>query len=173
MMIVMFFLIESCNFCKETDLFVTFPESMDVFCIKDSIQLSSIDSNKRLKYKLLVFYDSIGCFDCKLKEMTAWANMLDYYDRMHANCKIIFILSPSAQDYKSVYNYLSNYCFDYPIYLDSSNSFSNNNSFLYDKKHRNNTILLGKDNKVLISKGNVLHEYKTFNLINNYINKNE
>ena len=119
--IVCILLLASCNSHKKDEAIVIFPNSLQEYCYNDTIEQDSYYNENR--YKLLAYFDSLGCFECKINEMIAWSGMIDYFATNHSNCKIIFILSPSVQDFENTFNYVKSYDFDYPIYLDYCNEF--------------------------------------------------
>lgn len=133
---------------------VKFSHEMETFCQTTENNVCSDSS-----MKILVYYDSIGCLDCKIKELLAWGNMIDYFCNVHPNCPLLFVFSASEYDSQSVYNYLQDLKFGYPIYFDKDGYFLKENYFLLDDEFRGQNILLDAKDSVLC-RGRILREKK-------------
>lgn len=133
---------------------VKFSQEMEIFSQTNEDNIYSDSS-----MKILVYYDSIGCFDCKIKEFLAWGNMIDYFCNVHPDCPLIFVFSASEDDSQSVYNYLQDLKFGYPIYFDKDGSFLKDNYFLLNDEFRGQNILLDAKDSILC-RGQILREKK-------------
>ena len=113
------------------------------------------------KTSILVFYDSVGCMDCKIHEMFYWSNIIGYLESSNSDCGLKFIVSPSCSDSGRVHNYLRSLEFNYPIFFDINQAFSHNNPMLYSKQYLGYNYLLKQDS-IVVLKGNFLKNKKDF-----------
>lgn len=133
---------------------VNFSQEIETFCQTTEDNVCSDSS-----MKILVYYDSIGCLDCKIKELLAWGNMIDYFCNVHPDCPLLFVVSTSECDSQSVYNYLHDLNFGYPVFFDTDGSFMKDNNFLLDDEFRGQNILLDAKDSV-VCRGQILREKK-------------
>ena len=100
----------------------------------------------------LVFTDSIGCMECKLK-LPVWKDFISYLDSVSDHTvKVIFILHP--RDKKEMVHLLEYNDFSYPVCLDIKGSFDKINKIPSNLAFQ--TFLLDNRNKV-IAIGNPIH----------------
>ena len=100
-------------------------------------------------YKILVYVDSLGCTECKLK-LDDWKMMMQE-EIMNNVAFLFFIQGKSESDLKQT---LSRHNFRYPICFDKSGSLNKHNQF--PKEGAYHTFLLDQGNKVLAI-GNPIH----------------
>lgn len=119
-----------------------FPKEMTFFKYGETPVEVAIDKN----YKILHYVDANGCVPCMLRLME-WKEYIKNIEKEHGNnvC-VIFAVSPNDKT-TEVANTLKTYGFDYPIYLDISDSLNILNNFHEVQQLR--TFLLDKHNHVL------------------------
>ena len=131
----------------------------------ESVRLNLDDMNIPTEdgkpFKMLVYYDSIGCFDCKMKEFLSWGTMLNYFENSHQECPIFFLLSPKAADSARIFNSLSVLSEYGNITLDHDYAFARNNPILHDSKYRGLNYVVDSNNFVRLS-GRFLRDRKDF-----------
>ena len=153
---------------------IVFPEdiySIDIDrgqLIKDSISDDII--------KIVIWFDSIGCNQCRLKSIYNYGFVEDYCnDTLKNECYLVEIFSPSKGQLKDIVLFVWENNLDIPIVLDIKNEFQQLNPML-PKNDKYHSFLLNKENEiVLVGPPNYNHKmwslYKS--LINSYGINNE
>ena len=111
--------------------------------------------------KLIVWYDSVGCASCQIKQLHEWDEIVSYTVNGIAFDKV-FILSPKTNDLQNISIALRTTKFNHPIYIDKSNSFYKKNPSIPDTKTMH-TFLLDPNNKVILA-GSPLYNNKLWEL---------
>ena len=142
-----------------------YADDVEIFTVKSNTFANNRASNAASAvYSVgsdLVYYDSIGCFDCKMKEFLSWGTMLNYFENSHQECPIYFVLSPKAADSARIFNSLSVLSEYGNITLDHDYAFARNNPILHDSKYRGLNYVVDSNNFVRLS-GRFLRDRKDF-----------
>jgi len=96
-------------------------------------------------YKVVVYVDSTGCTECKLK-LQEWKDFISYVDTLSEK-KVAFMFFYNMSDYRKVAFRLKHEEFDYPVCLNRSEELSRLNHIR--EGERNHTFLLDKENRIL------------------------
>ena len=104
------------------------------------------------EYKVLVYFDSVGCTSCKL-QLPKWQKLIAHVDSA-TNGNIPFIFVFQSKDDRELRYILKRDNFDRPVCIDRNNRFDELNQFPQDITFQ--TFLLDKDNKVKVI-GNPVH----------------
>ncbi|GHT73921.1 hypothetical protein AGMMS50262_05870 [Bacteroidia bacterium] len=97
-------------------------------------------------YKILVYTDSTGCTNCKLK-LSVWKNLIQEIDSLMPNkLSILFYFHPKNEQELSYLFRREN--FDYPVFIDMENQIDQLNHFPSQMEYQ--CFLLDKDNKVVL-----------------------
>ena len=104
------------------------------------------------EYKVLVYFDSVGCTSCKL-QLPKWQKLIAHVDSA-TNGNIPFIFVFQSKDDRELRYILKCDNFDRPVCIDRNNRFNSSNRFPQDITFQ--TFLLDKDNKVKVI-GNPVH----------------
>ena len=101
--------------------------------------------------KLVVFFDSVGCSSCQVKQMNQWQEIIDFSKATKQKFNIVFIFSPKIGKsfLHEVRNSLRASQFSYPVFIDTLSSFLSANPAIPDDK-RFHTFLLDENNKVVL-----------------------
>lgn len=110
--------------------------------LKDTIDYRMPEN---VEYKVVVYVDSTGCTECKLK-LQEWKDFISYIDTLSGR-KVAFMFFYNLSDYKKVGFRLKHENFDYPVCLNRSEELSRLNNIR--EGDRNHTFLLDKENHIL------------------------
>lgn len=73
------------------------------------------------KVKLIVYYDSIMCSSCAIKNFYVWHNVIDFVESISSeSASVIFIFAPKRGQIMEIKAILEDYAIDYPVYIDTS-----------------------------------------------------
>ena len=100
---------------------------------------------ENVEYKVVVYVDSTGCTECKLK-LQEWKDFISYVDTLSGK-KVAFIFFYNMSDNRKVAFRLKHENFDYPVCLNRSEELSQLNHIR--EGDRNHTFLLDKENCIL------------------------
>lgn len=103
-------------------------------------------------YKVLVYVDSTGCTSCKL-QLQKWKNLMAQTDSL-IDKQVSYLFVFQTKDPKELHNLLIKDDFNYPIVVDSTDSFNIINNLPENAIFH--TMLLDKDDKVMVI-GNPIH----------------
>lgn len=103
-------------------------------------------------YKVLVYVDSTGCTSCKL-QLQKWKNLMAQTDSL-IDKQVSYLFVFQTKDPKELHNLLIKDDLNYPIVVDSTDSFNRINNLPENSIFH--TMLLDKENKVLVI-GNPIH----------------
>lgn len=118
-----------------------FPKEMTFFIFGETPV--EVDFDK--KYKILHYVDADGCVPCMLR-LIEWQEYISKLEKEHGrDVCVIFAVFPNNKT--EVINTLKSYGFNYPIFLDTSDSLNVLNKFHEMQQLR--TFLLDKHNRIL------------------------
>jgi hypothetical protein len=125
--------------------------------IKDSIKYISktkTNTNKN-KYKILLYIDSVGCMDCKLR-LHIWKT---YIEDFHSRIDFLFYFQPNNEEI--LLSLLKRERINYPVFIDKTGELNKLNNFPDNSMFQ--CFLLDKDNTV-IAIGNPANNYNVWEL---------
>jgi len=146
--IVFLFLLVSCHSkkVKKDDEFKNFYQSTIQWT---DMLLKSDGTDCRLnsaKFKIVVYYDSIGCTPCELRLLPHWQYMIAEMKAHRSYLDFIFIFnSPNKDEISTVFE---NYGFELSFYCDTNGDFKKRNRLPNNRFYH--TFLLDKNNKVIL-----------------------
>lgn len=122
LLILLFF---SCKSNRNNDVsIVRLPDGMQLLSGNYSKTYDGIHS----KVRLIAYYDSTSCSSCAIKNLYAWANMVDIVERNRDKASIVFIFAPRKKDVNRIKMMLLDNMIDYPVYLDTAYVFRKYNN---------------------------------------------
>ncbi|MDR3247023.1 MAG: hypothetical protein LBT50_11420 [Prevotellaceae bacterium] len=138
--------------CQETETLETvmkkwegktieFPDNKPVHIYTKDTTKYVINGNK--PYKILLYVDSIGCTNCKLR-LSVWK---DYIEKIGSNVDFLFWFHPKKKE-DELFSFLKIQRLKYPVYIDKDDKLNKLNKF--PKNQMFHCFLLDKDNKVLL-----------------------
>ena len=98
------------------------------------------------EYKVLLYVDSTGCVDCKLK-LFLWKQLIEEADNLFKD-KLGFLLFFHPKDKKELQFLLKRDRMGYPVFMDLENKINLLNHFPKEQSYQ--CFLLDKDNKVVM-----------------------
>lgn len=117
---------------------IVLPKDMTDFITGDRIDLTNAD------FTILAYVDSTGCTGCKMK-LPLWKKFLSSIDSI-CDLDVQFIMVVYPSDITELKYLMKRDDFDYPVYLDTENKVSKDNSF--PDKTAFQTFLLDRNMKV-------------------------
>ena len=102
--------------------------------------------------KLIVWFDSLECGSCRLKQLYAWNDdpVMQYARAMGNRFNVFLVFSPKAADVHYLKLTLKNYNVSFPVLLDETGAFIEQNPHI-PADTRLHSFLLDKDNKVVLT----------------------
>ena len=104
------------------------------------------------EYSIFCYVDSTGCMSCKL-QLDKWGEFINQIDSISSN-RVPFIFVFQSALKSDLIHFLKKVGFEYPLFIDTKNSFDSLNGFPTDIQYQ--TFLLDRNNKVL-SIGNPIY----------------
>ena len=133
---------------------IRFPENLSCYVLgKDTLQ-EFCNENFHKEYKILMYVDSAGCSECRLK-LFEWKQLIEEADSLFQG-KVGFLLffqPKNAEEMKDLF--LINR-FDYPVFMDMGGAINNLNNFPQSTQYQ--CFLLDSENKVLMVGNPVLNQ---------------
>ena len=100
------------------------------------------------EFKVLLYADSAGCSDCRLK-LFEWENLIAESDSLfHGKLNFLFFFQPKNSNSRDLEFIIHKNRFDYPVFFDVNNKLDRLNHFPKDVSFQ--CFLLDKNNKVLM-----------------------
>ena len=116
-------------------------------CILGKDTLSTLCADLfRKEYKVMLYVDSSGCSDCRLK-LGEWKHVISEADSLfHDRIGFVFFFQPKNMREMTYLFRQDEY--DYPVFIDKNNTIDRLNHFPHEMKYQ--CFLLDKNNKVLV-----------------------
>lgn len=147
---------------------IKFPENVPCYKFgKDTIPVLC-DECLPNEYKILLYVDSSGCSSCRL-QLFMWKQLIEEADSLFQG-KACFMLFFQPKSIKEMSNLFRQYQFDYPVFIDMTNSINRLNKFPQSMQYQ--CFLLNSDNKVLMV-GNPVLNIKIWELYKSHISDGE
>ena len=102
-------------------------------------------SFKDAEYKVVSYFDSLGCISCKL-QLDLWSDFIQTMDSTTQG-KVAFALFFHPKDLNELKRITRKFQFDYPVCFDENDKFNALNGFSRNPYFQ--TFLLNKENKVI------------------------
>lgn len=116
-------------------------------CILGNDTLSTLCTDiVQKEYKLLLYVDSTGCSDCRLR-LFQWKRLIAEADSLFQD-KLGFVFFFQPKNRKEIAYLIKRDNFDYPVFIDRNNLIDKLNHFPHVAAYQ--CFLLDKDNKVLL-----------------------
>jgi len=137
---------------------ILFPEN--VFCTEfgESTEKSICSELLSKEMKILLFVDSFGCTDCRLK-LSFW-NLYIEDSRKHFEEKVGFLFFFQPKVGVDLRNLFELYAFNYPVFIDRENKFATLNKLTVEGR---TLCLLLNDKNEVIAIGNPTSDPKVWN----------
>lgn len=126
--------------------------------------LTTAPNPDKLKFKLIIYTDSVSCFSCSLNRLFYWTPLID---SLKPSIDFVFILSPKANELDKVKDVLRLGNLNYPVYIDTCSAFIKANPHIPDNNLMHTFLLNNKDSVVLV--GNPLSTPKIKEILINII----
>lgn len=124
---------------------IRFPEGLS--CTSMGRDTSCIDLHND-NYKIVLYVDSLGCTNCRLK-LATWKKMINEADSIFSRKpEFVFFFQPKKKEEKELQFIFKQNGFRHPVFIDKTNEIGKLNNF--PSKSEYQCFLLDKDNKVLI-----------------------
>jgi hypothetical protein len=137
---------------------IKFPENNPVYIYAKDTAKYVIAGNK--PYKILLYSDSTGCTNCKLR-LAVWR---DYIDKIGDKVDFLFWFNPKDEEELSTSFKINR--FKYPVYMDKDDKLNKLNRFPTNPMYQ--CFLLDKDNKVILA-GNPVYNTNLWELYKNIV----
>jgi hypothetical protein len=98
------------------------------------------------EYKILLYVDSTGCSDCRLK-LLQWKQLIEESDSLFQD-KLSFLFFFQPKNKKGIEFLFQRDNFDYPVLIDMNNTINRLNQFPQPVEYQ--CFLLDKDNKIVM-----------------------
>jgi hypothetical protein len=113
--------------------------------IKDTSCVDLYNDN----YKILLYVDSLGCTNCRLKLLSTWKKIIEESDTVFGiKPEFAFFFQPKKAGKKDLQHILKQHGFRYPVFIDNGNEIGKLNNFPSDPEYQ--CFLLNRDNTVLM-----------------------
>lgn len=149
------------DFYKLKNSTIVFPSSMESYG-------KLLPNAKEKPYQLLIYRDSMSCTPCYVKSLDNWKEFLASVKSDKLN--LVFVLSPSQDEYVSVKSVLHSHEYKYSIYIDRENEFGKSNPQIPEDEIYH-CMLLDVHHKVIII-GNPMKNKAISKMIIKRVNSN-
>lgn len=124
---------------------IKFPQGIP--CTSIGNDTTCVDLNND-NYKILLYVDSLGCTNCRLK-LSEWKKIMAEADSIFdRKLEFVFFFQPKKKDEKELQFIFKQNGFRHPVFIDTVNEINQLNNFPSNPEYQ--CFLLDNDNKVLI-----------------------
>ena len=128
--------------------------------------------NTNTEYKLVVYTDSAHCTECEMRKIYLWNDFVKLEHKYNGHFRVIFIVQASSKSsVKNIISALNHYEVEYPMYVDSTSTFSKMNPHIPSEDMYHVFLLDEKDSVVLV--GNPQFNSKIENKLLQILEKNK
>lgn len=117
---------------------------------------AELKQEKRYRYSMIVYADSLECSSCFIRGISEWHRLLNL--EKSGIVKFIFIIQPKQGDVQYVYNHMYLSHLKHDIFIDAAGVFRKRNPHIPDDSMCH-VFLLDSSNRVVLV-GNPLHSGK-------------
>lgn len=139
---------------------VILPEK--VLCVQNG-QVFPMPEELRSRPKLIVFVDSTACSKCRIDKFAQYGSLLDL-SKNTETFEVMFLLSPKKTECQDIMSHLILSMPPYPVYIDQSNRFREENPFIPDNVAMH-TISVDVGNKIMLV-GDPIYNDSVMELLN-------
>jgi hypothetical protein len=125
---------------------IRFPENVSCYVSGKDTLLEFCNECFRKEFKILLYVDSAGCSNCRLK-LREWKQLMEEADSLFQG-KVGFLLFFQPKSVKEMEYLFIRDRFDYPVFMDTNGTVNNLNRFPQAMLFQ--CFLLDSDNKVLM-----------------------
>lgn len=143
---------------------INIPPELECVLMKgDTISVRMSES----KYKYIIFFDSLSCSSCAIKQLPRWLNIVNYAADNPERLSLYFIFESKHEfvDFNRESLLLSDIY--YPLFLDTSTFYRKANPEIVDQKV--NYLMVDSLNKIVFI-GDVLRNKRLFREFNEILN---
>ena len=149
---------------------IEFPKGIPCTVVGKEVASSQYQSLFDSDYKVLLFVDSAGCSDCRMR-LFEWRHLIQEADSLfNGKLKFLFYFQPKKSTPKELENIIRRNRFEYPVFVDVDNSLDSLNHFSTHVEYQ--CFLLNKNNEVLLV-GNPLLNRPVWTLFKKQISEKE
>ena len=145
---------------------IKFPENIPCYVSGQEAIPEFCDDCFQKDYKILLFVDSTGCSNCRLK-LFEWKQLIEETDRLFPG-KVGYLFFFQPKDFSDIDFLFVRDRFDYPVFIDFDKKIDQLNQFPQEPIFQ--CFLLSSDNKVL-SIGHPLMNLKIWDLFKYHISE--
>jgi len=132
---------------------IFFPKDISCYITGRDTLVDILNSFFQKEFKVLMYADSTGCSDCKLK-LFEWKQLIEGIESLFPD-KVGFLLFFQPKNKYDMIELFVQNLFDYPVFMDVNNIINRLNHFPQASQYQ--CFLLDKNNKVLIVGNPVLN----------------
>jgi len=125
---------------------ILFSEDIPLFVYNKDSQPKISDEYFQKDFKILMYVDSAGCSDCRLR-LLDWKQLIEEADSLFPE-KVGFLLYFQPKSVREMTYLLAQSRFDYPVFMDLNGTINRLNRFPQAMQHQ--CFLLDRDNKVVM-----------------------
>jgi hypothetical protein len=126
---------------------IRFPDNFQcIMSVKDTLS-SVCQSLMSAEYKILLYVDSTGCSNCRLK-LNSWRHLIEEADSLFIKDKLSFLFFFQPKNRKEMTYLFVRDNFNYPAFIDENNIINQLNRF--PEKMEYQCFFLDKENKVMM-----------------------
>jgi len=125
---------------------IKFPENVPCFILGRDTLSELCSEQFQKEYKILLYVDSAGCSDCRLR-LFEWKFLIEEADSLFHG-KVGFLLFFQPKNVKEMEFLFVRDKFDYPVFMDTKGAINSLNSFPQEMQYQ--CFLLDSNNKALM-----------------------
>ena len=125
---------------------IRFPDNVPCYILGKEMLPEFCDEIFHKEFKILLYVDSVGCSDCRLK-LFEWEQLIEEVDILYPG-KVGFLLFFQPKSMREMILSFSQRKFNYPVFIDFYGVCNRLNQFPHMMQYQ--CFLLDKDNKVLV-----------------------
>ena len=125
---------------------VHFPEDVPCYVLGKDTLTALCNEHFQKEFKILMYVDSAGCSDCRLK-LYEWKHLMEEADSLFHG-KVGFLLYFQPKNVREMASMFARDRFDYPVFMDLKSSINRLNRFPQAMEYQ--CFLLDKYNKVVM-----------------------
>jgi len=134
---------------------ILFPENVPCYAVGKESSPKLCDSWFQKEFKILLYVDSSGCSDCRLR-LFEWKQLMETADSLFQG-KVGFLLFFQPKSVREMAPLFARDRFDYPVFMDVNGTINHLNDF--PKAAEYQCFLLNKNHEVLMVGNPVLNRH--------------
>ena len=133
---------------------ILFPENIPCYVSGKETLPEFCSEHSRKEFKILLYVDSMGCSNCRLK-LSEWKQLMEEADSLFQG-KLGFLLFFQPKSVKEMTHLFLLNKFDYPVFMDTKGIINDLNNFPQAMQYQ--CFLLDKNNSVMMIGNPVLNQ---------------